>query len=353
MNTENNHEEFELNKKELKWKKNALDLAEAMIEKFSDFPDESYSARSLDSVFGNMMQLSWFKRPKKFIINTGIGYALGQCLVDALGFEWIVYKDYLGKDVALKHPASGLICFPVSSVRKRLKDKNYCFMADYLEEIKGQILDIARELPQLHFVSQGLMPEDHLDSIDSALKSGCRWVQLRLKDTDFQTYLNTALSAREICNKYNAKLTINDNPQIALRSKADGLHLGKNDMSPSDARIIVGDIIIGGTANTWEDVLELVSQNVNYIGLGPFRFTYTKKNLSPVLGIEGYDNIIQKMKTENIDIPLFAIGGIEQKDIPFILDVGVYGIAVSGLIHNAGDKTAVCKAVNDCFNVKV
>ena len=81
--------------------------------------------------------------------------------------------------------------------------------------------------------------------------------------------------------------------------------------------------------------------------------TSTKKNLSPLLGIEGYDNIIQKMKTENIDIPLFAIGGIEQKDIPFILDVGVYGIAVSGLIHNAKDKTAACKAVNDCFDVIV
>ena len=233
MDTENNHEEFELNKKELKWKQNALDLAEAMIEKFSDFREESYSARSLDSVFSKMMNLSWFKRPKKFIIITGMGYALGKCLVQYFGFEWIVYKDYLGKDVAVKHPASGLICFPVSSVRKRMKDKNYCFMEDYLKEIKGQIMAIAKELPQLHFVSQGLMPQEHLDSIDSALKAGCKWVQLRLKDTDFQTYLNTALSAREICNKYNAKLTINDDPQIALRSKADGLHLGKNDMSPS------------------------------------------------------------------------------------------------------------------------
>ena len=116
-------------------------------------------------------------------------------------------------------------------------------------------------------------------------------------------------------------------------------------MSPSEARKIVGDITIGGTANSWEDILYLAEQKVDYIGLGPFRFTSTKENLSPILGIEGYDLLLQKMKNAKIDIPVLAIGGIELEDIPYIMDIGVWGIAVSGLLTNAEDKKAVCDAI--------
>ena len=170
-------------------------------------------------------------------------------------------------------------------------------------------------------------------------------MQLRLKKVSYEEYLETAIAAKEICQKHQVKLTINDNTQVALESKADGLHLGKQDMSPSEARKIVGDIIIGGTANTWEDIVYLAEQKVDYIGLGPFRFTNTKETLSPILGIEGYDKLLQKMKIAKIDIPVLAIGGIELEDIQYIVDIGVWGIAVSGLLVNAKDKKKVCDSI--------
>lgn len=206
-----------------------------------------------------------------------------------------------------------------------------------------------KKLPKLHFISQGQKPEEHLKSIEDACQAGCQWVQLRMKNTNFQEYLETALMAKEISSKYNTMLTINDNPRVALESKADGLHLGKEDISPREAREILGDIIIGGTANNWEDILRLSKEPVDYIGLGPLRFTTTKEKLSPILGVEGYKNLTQKMKSQGINLPILAIGGILTEDIPNLLDAGVWGIAVSGLIVNAEDKKAVCRAICDAL----
>lgn len=199
---------------------------------------------------------------------------------------------------------------------------------------------------KLHYISQGINP---LETIENACQAGCKWVQLRMKNTTFQEYLDTAIAAKEICQKYQALLTINDNPQVAFQAKADGLHLGKEDMSPSEARKIVGDIILGGTANNWDDILRLSQEKVDYIGLGPFAFTTTKEKLSPILGLEGYIELIQKMKSHDIQIPVLAIGGIELKDIPSLVNAGVWGVAVSGLITNADNKKAVCEAINLCF----
>ena len=93
--------------------------------------------------------------------------------------------------------------------------------------------------------------------------------------------------------------------------------------------------IIGGTANTFEDVKAHHEASANYIGCGPFRFTTTKKNLSPVLGLDGYRHIVKQMKDANIQLPIVAIGGITAEDIPAIMQTGVTGIALSGTILHA------------------
>ena len=114
------------------------------------------------------------------------------------------------------------------------------------------------------------------------------------------------------------------------------MHLGKNDMPVDEARRLLGnEKIIGGTANTFEDIECLHRQGADYIGCGPFRFTTTKKNLSPVLGLEGYERIVSDMKAHGIDLPIVAIGGILKSDIADIMQTGVTGIAVSGGILNA------------------
>lgn len=178
------------------------------------------------------------------------------------------------------------------------------------------------------------------------LLAGGRWIQLRLKDTPDDVIFEEAIKLRDLCNTFSAQFIINDNPHIAIKCNADGVHLGKNDISPSEARKILGDkFIIGGTANTFADVQNLHSQKVDYIGLGPYRFTETKKNLSPVLGINGYREIKNKMLEANIDIPVVAIGGIEFNDISEILGTGINGIAVSSLIIKNGHPGELTKKI--------
>jgi thiamine-phosphate pyrophosphorylase len=340
------YEERALNKKELAWKKDALDLAEALIEKYgNDAKQTTYEPVILDTAFQNVMQESWWSRPRKFSLITGLGYALGQGLVNHLGFEWLVYKDGQGKDVAVKHAASGIIAFPISAIRKRLETKEYKFACAYFQNLKDEIKMSTQDLPKLHYVSQTKEGLTHLEAIENACQAGCKWVQLRMKEVSFEVYLETAIAAKKICQTYGAKLTINDNAQVALESGADGLHLGKKDLTPSKARTIVGDLIIGGTANTWEDVLRLSKEPIDYIGLGPLRYTSTKDNLSPILGLEGYQTILNQMKIAEIDLPVYAIGGIGLDDIEAVLGTGVRGIAASGLITNAVDSKAVCGAI--------
>jgi thiamine-phosphate pyrophosphorylase len=198
------------------------------------------------------------------------------------------------------------------------------------------------KISRLHYISQ--IPEmgTHLTAIENALRVGCKWIQLRIKDQSLDEILDTALATRELCNQHQAKLIINDYPEIAVAAKADGLHLGLQDMPINLAREIVGrQMIIGGTANTLDQILQRVAEGADYIGLGPFRFTKTKKNLSPILGLEGFQNLMQEVKKRGIQIPIIAIGGIELPDIDSIMETGIYGVAVSGAITFAQNREDV------------
>ena len=159
-------------------------------------------------------------------------------------------------------------------------------------------------------------------------------------------YIEFGSKAQELCDKYQAVLIINDNVSVAAKCHADAVHLGLDDMSVLEARKLFPNKIIGGTANTFEHIKQRCNENVDYIGLGPFRFTSTKEKLSPILGLEGYQNIIQKMRQENLSTPIYAIGGIELKDIESIITTGLYGIAVSGLLTHSNNKENLVKEIN-------
>ena len=176
----------------------------------------------------------------------------------------------------------------------------------------------------------------YLDSVRIALEGGCRWIQLRLKDTPTEDILPIAKETLTLCRQYEATFIIDDHVELAKQIKADGVHLGKLDMPITEARSILGkNFIIGGTANTLEDIRMHYEAGADYIGCGPYRFTTTKKNLSPVLGLEGYREIVRKIKMEGIDLPIVAIGGIEKEDIPSLMGTGITGIALSGSILRA------------------
>jgi thiamine-phosphate pyrophosphorylase len=194
-------------------------------------------------------------------------------------------------------------------------------------------LNTNKYISSLHYITQDTDAYTHPQLAERACIAGVEWVQLRIKDKPDAEVLMLAKQTKAICDKYNATLIINDKVHIAKAINAGGVHLGKNDMDVAEARKIVGnDFIIGGTANTFEDIKKLYNDGVDYIGLGPFRFTTTKKNLSPVLGLEGYQKIIEQCNRNNINIPIIAIGGITTEDVDDIYSCGVYGIAVSGAI---------------------
>lgn len=188
----------------------------------------------------------------------------------------------------------------------------------------------------IQFITHSNERYDHVEGAKLALQGGCRWIQLRMKDAMEIDFLRAAKKIRRLCDEYHATFILDDHVEWVGFTGADGVHLGKNDMPVDEARKMLGrNRIIGGTANTFEDVERLSRQGADYIGCGPFRFTTTKKNLSPVLGLEGYRSITAQMKAHDIQLPIVAIGGILHQDIPAIMQTGVTGIAVSGAILNA------------------
>ena len=188
----------------------------------------------------------------------------------------------------------------------------------------------------IQFITHSNTRYDYVEGARLALEGGCRWIQLRMKDAQEVDFLLAAKQIGAMCKEYGATFILDDHVEWVGITGADGVHLGKNDMPVDEARNQLGaNRIIGGTANTFEDVERLWRQGANYIGCGAYRFTTTKKNLSPVLGIDGYRHIISKMKAHDINLPVVAIGGILQPDIKDVMATGVSGIAVSGAILNA------------------
>ena len=203
----------------------------------------------------------------------------------------------------------------------------------------------------IQFISHYSERYSYLDSIRLALEGGCRWIQLRMKDATDDEVRPIAIEAQKLCRQYGAKFIIDDRVALVRELGVDGVHLGKNDMPIREARQILGpDYIIGGTANTFEDAKDHYEASADYIGCGPFRFTTTKQKLAPVLGLDGYRQIIQQMRAANIRIPVVAIGGITKDDIPAILQTGITGIALSGTVLRADDPIAEMKHIINIIN---
>lgn len=200
-------------------------------------------------------------------------------------------------------------------------------------------------IDRLHYISP---LNAHLEAIEKVLLAGGKWIQLRLKDQTEEEVLRIAIEAAELCKKHGAKLIVNDYPQIALKAGAQGVHLGLDDMPIAEARAIVGhEMIIGGTANTLAHIQLRANEGADYIGLGPYRFTNTKSDLSPLIGIEGYISLMQQVKNAGITIPIIAIGGIEPEDISALMAAGIHGVAVSGALTRHPDHTPIIQNLVD------
>lgn len=201
---------------------------------------------------------------------------------------------------------------------------------------------------KLQYISQGESDKEQLYNIHQALDNGCDWIQMRFKYQKPKKIVALAEAVKFLCEEYLANFIINDDVYLAEKMNADGVHLGLSDMGVTEARKILGKTkIIGATANTYDDIVKQVNNGCDYIGLGPFQYTKTKSNLSPILGFEGYNSIITKLKQSQIEIPIYAIGGIILDDVDMLIKTGIHGIALSGIITNCDQKQKLITQLNE------
>ncbi len=193
-----------------------------------------------------------------------------------------------------------------------------------------------REGKRLMYITHPSPDHDFEEQTRLVIQGGGGWIQLRDKNG-----VDPALARRlvRICAEapVPADLCVDDDVACALSQGAAAVHLGKKDLPPLWAKLAAGPrrLLVGATANTFQDIRWAVAQGADYIGLGPFRFTETKRGLSPTLGLEGYRHILDACRRAGIRIPVFAIGGITLEDVPALMRTGVTGIAVSGAILRA------------------
>lgn len=191
---------------------------------------------------------------------------------------------------------------------------------------------------RLQYITHPVEGTTIAEMAEKVLAGGCRWIQLRHKDAEPATLIAEGRALRALCDRYGATFIIDDHVELVEATGADGVHLGKNDMPPAQAREILGvRKIIGATANSYDDIARATAAGADYMGVGPYHFTTTKEKLSPVLGLRGYEEILTQCRENGIRLPIVAIGGIELPDIAPVMLTGVDGVAVSGAIRNAVD----------------
>ena len=194
-------------------------------------------------------------------------------------------------------------------------------------------------LPQTMFITHHNTRYNYVDGAIAVLEGGLRFVQLRMKDATDEEVLAAAVKLRPACDRHGALLTVDDR-----------VHVGKNDMPVAEAKKITGSrFLLGATCNTADDALKAVADGADYLGVGPFRFTETKQKLAPVLGLEGYENIMDTLREHNTNIPLYAIGGITANDLLPLKQAGVYGVAVSGMLLNSVETAFACREILEVF----
>lgn len=207
-------------------------------------------------------------------------------------------------------------------------------------------------MEKLQFITDGMDADETTRQALAAIEGGCRWVQIRMKDADDAEVLDAARRIIPFARKHGATVVLDDRVHLVAESGADGVHIGKEDMPPAEARRILGtDKIIGVTVNSLEDILSIDRRLIDYMGMGPFRFTTTKKKLAATLGIDGYRRILSDARNRGIDTPVVAIGGITLGDVPELMTTGINGIAVSGAISRAENPTEATRDFMKSLNI--
>ena len=180
-----------------------------------------------------------------------------------------------------------------------------------------------------------------MEQVEDALKGGATCVQLREKELDEETFLQEAVEMKALCEKYQVPFFVNDNVEIAVKCKADGIHVGQEDMAAAKVRQQVGgEMMIGVSVHSVEEALEAVKNGADCLGVGAMFSTATKTD-ADVLPKE-----VLKEICDAVDIPVVAIGGISKENMAELKGTGVDGVAFVSAIFAAEDIANECRLLH-------
>lgn len=186
------------------------------------------------------------------------------------------------------------------------------------------------------------------EQVEAALKGGVTCVQLREKALNDEEFLAEALEIRALCSRYGVPFIINDNVEIAVRCKADGVHVGQEDMAAAKVRQRVGDdMMIGVSAHSVSEALEAVKHGADYLGSGAVFGSATKTNVQPMSR-----QTLQAICAA-VEIPVVAIGGISKENLPRLAGTGVDGVALVSAIFAAEDIEQECRLLRSMSEAMV
>lgn len=182
------------------------------------------------------------------------------------------------------------------------------------------------------------------EAVEQAIIGGCTLIQLREKDCSSFDFYNTAVKVKEITDKYNVPLLINDRLDIALAVDAAGVHVGQSDLPVSVARKIIGeDKIIGISAGTLEEALQGEKDGADYLGVGAMYATGTKKDANQTSMDE-----LKKIR-ENVSLPIVVIGGINKERVKDFKETGIDGLAIVSAIIAQKDIAGAARELKNLF----
>lgn len=192
------------------------------------------------------------------------------------------------------------------------------------------------ELPNIYPITDvRLSGLSHAEQARRLISGGAIFIQLREKYASPKDFYKSAKDALEIARKNDVKIIINDRVDIALALKADGVHLGQDDLPPGEARKILGEkSIIGFSTHNVRQAVKAANFPINYVAIGPIFATTTKENPDKVVGLEG----VKKVREAVGNFPLVAIGGINSENFRKVLRAGADAVAVVSDIVSEPDK---------------
>ena len=170
------------------------------------------------------------------------------------------------------------------------------------------------------------------EQVEQAILGGATLIQLREKELNFNDYLTRAKKVKEVCDKYDVDLIIDDSVEVALACDASGVHIGQEDVAVDEARKALGDLkIIGVSAKTVEQAMRAEKEGADYLGVGAIYPTQTKKN--PIrTSLETLQAICR-----SVAIPVVGIGGIKLENMSALRNSGVVGVSIVSAIFGADD----------------